>query len=399
MVHKVSNSTMAIAEVDKNENMIKTKNSLNVSDEKPRDFPAELPGPEYKLELVWRNIIIFALLHIGYVAAFFIDKFTITKVFGVVYGICGGFGITAGAHRLWAHNSYKTNTAYKIMLLIFQTIAFQNSAYEWTRDHRVHHKFTDTNADPHNARRGFFFSHMGWLLCKKHPDVKKFGARVSMADLEADPIIMFQHRHYLKLMLFFSLILPVFIPWYFWGESFWASFLIAGVLRYITSLHITWLINSAAHTYGMKPFDKNISPSDSYLVGFLAMGEGWHNYHHVFPYDYKTSELGFYVFNLTTAFIDFFSLFGWTYDLKTVSPEMIRRRVLRTGDGSHPASKEMDTKELLNKFILSQAIDKNGNIIHNEEDSIWGFNDEMLPAEDRKYIKIINKHSNLKKRN
>lgn len=105
-----------------------------------------------------------------------------------------GIAITAGAHRLWAHGAYKANTKLKLILLIFQTTAFQNSVIEWVRDHRVHHKFTDTNADPHNASRGFFFSHMGWLMCKKHPDVKKFGAKINMSDLESDPLLRFQHK-------------------------------------------------------------------------------------------------------------------------------------------------------------------------------------------------------------
>jgi stearoyl-CoA desaturase (Delta-9 desaturase) len=83
----------------------------------------------------------------------------------------------------------------KLMLLLFQTIAVQNCVIEWVRDHRVHHKFSDTNADPHNASRGFFFSHMGWLMCKKHPDVRKYGARVDMSDLEAEPILKFQEKY------------------------------------------------------------------------------------------------------------------------------------------------------------------------------------------------------------
>lgn len=66
----------------------------------------------------------------------------------------GGQGITAGAHRLWAHRTYKAKLPLRILLCIFQTMAFQNHIYEWVRDHRVHHKFTDTDADPHNARRG-----------------------------------------------------------------------------------------------------------------------------------------------------------------------------------------------------------------------------------------------------
>jgi len=82
---------------------------------------------------------------------------------GVFFAFLGSYGIAAGSHRLWAHKSYKANQTLKVMLVFFQTLAFQNCIIEWVRDHRVHHKFSDTNADPHNANRGFFFSHMGWV--------------------------------------------------------------------------------------------------------------------------------------------------------------------------------------------------------------------------------------------
>ncbi|KAL7015412.1 hypothetical protein ACKWTF_016442 [Chironomus riparius] len=376
------------------ENTVCDKNSLNVNEES-REFPANLPGPEYKMELVWRNIIIFIILHILCIINFYFDKKLETKLFAMFYALMSGFGVTAGAHRLFSHNSYKTNTALKVMLLYFQSIAFQNSVFEWSRDHRVHHKYTDTNADPHNVRRGFFFSHMGWLLCKKHPDVFKFGSRVSMADLEGDKYVMFQHRHFLPIMLVASLVIPVFIPCYFWNESFWSSFLFVGIVRYIFTLHITWLINSAAHTYGMKPYDKNISPSDSYLVGFLAIGEGWHNYHHVFPYDYKTSELAFYSFNLTTAFIDFMAWIGWAYNLKTVSADMIRKRACRTGDGSHKYSKEAgkSDKQLIEEFVLQKSVDENGNMIQGSDGLIWGYEDELMTEDDKNCIKVLKQHA------
>lgn len=103
-------------------------------------------------------------------------------------------GITSGAHRLWAHRAYKAKLPLRIFLCICQTIALQNHIYEWVRDHRVHHKFTETDADPHNAARGFFFSHIGWLLVKKHKDVMIKGKTVDMSDLEADPVVRFQRK-------------------------------------------------------------------------------------------------------------------------------------------------------------------------------------------------------------
>jgi len=95
----------------------------------------------------------------------FCSKFNIFSLLilflGIFYLFLSGFGTTAGAHRLFAHKTYKAKTPLKILLIFFQSIAFQNSVYDWSRGHRVHHKYCDTNADPHNSRRGFFFSHMG----------------------------------------------------------------------------------------------------------------------------------------------------------------------------------------------------------------------------------------------
>lgn len=82
-------------------------------------------------------------------------------------------------------------------------------------------------------------------------------------------------------------------------------------------------------------FSRHINPAENSIVAKLAMGEGWHNYHHTFPWDYKTSELGTYSSNWTTLFLDACAKLGLAYDMKTVSEEMIQKRVVRTGDGSH----------------------------------------------------------------
>ena len=101
-----------------------------------------------------------------------------------------------------------------------------------------------------------------------------------------------------------------------------------------------------------------ISPSENSTVAAFAFGEGWHNYHHVFPWDYKTAELGNYRLNLTTAFIDFFAKVGWAYDLKSVSSEIIEKRVKRTGDGTHPTwgwgDNDQPIEEIENALITHQ---------------------------------------------
>lgn len=103
-------------------------------------------------------------------------------------------GITAGAHRLWAHRCYKATVPLQIILIIFNSLSFQNTAIHWIRDHRLHHKYSDTDGDPHNASRGFFYSHVGWLLVKKHPEVKKRGKMIDMSDIYSNPILRFQKK-------------------------------------------------------------------------------------------------------------------------------------------------------------------------------------------------------------
>ncbi|CAG2114252.1 unnamed protein product [Medioppia subpectinata] len=82
-------------------------------------------------------------------------------------------GVTAGAHRLWSHRSFKAKWPLRLYLMIAQTLSLQRDIYEWSADHRIHHKYSETDADPHNANRGFFYAHMGWLFVEKHPEVIK----------------------------------------------------------------------------------------------------------------------------------------------------------------------------------------------------------------------------------
>lgn len=291
-------------------------------------------GSDYKVEIVWKNVVIYIALHVG-AAMGLVQCFTTAKwstiVFAYILYQLGGIGITAGAHRMWCHRSYKANTPLKIILAIINSLAFQNSILEWSRDHRVHHKHSETDADPHNAKRGFFFAHIGWLLCKKHPDVKNKGKSIDISDLEADPIVQFQHKHYFACVAVCCFLIPTLIPYLFWGETLYNAFYICGMLKYVVTLHGIWLVNSAAHMWGRRPYDKSINPTENRLVSFFGTGEGFHNFHHTFAWDYAASELGWDL-NAAKLFIDFFALFGWAYDLRVVSPDVLKQRKARTGD-------------------------------------------------------------------
>ncbi|XP_074033517.1 acyl-CoA Delta-9 desaturase [Leptinotarsa decemlineata] len=303
----------------------------------------------FKRQIVWKNAIGFLVLHlIGFYGIYCCLKCHIATVaWMVIVGLMSAEGVTFGAHRLYSHKCFKATFSLRLILILLQTVAGQNCLYIWARDHRQHHKFSDTDADPHNASRGFFFSHIGWLMSKKHPAVIEKGKTIDMSDLEADPLVMFQKKYYKPLYVIFAIVLPVIVPVYAWNETYYYSFLVSYMARYIIVLNATWSVNSIAHLFGTKPFDKFILPVESTFVAFISVGEGWHNYHHTFPWDYRAAELGSN-FMLTTFLIDLCSYFGLTYDLKTASFKMVEKRLFRTGDGTHPRSLRREKIRWLN---------------------------------------------------
>ncbi|XP_043198443.1 acyl-CoA Delta-9 desaturase-like [Amphibalanus amphitrite] len=211
----------------------------------------------------------------------------------------------------------------------------QNHIFEWVQDHRLHHRYSETDADPHNATRGFFFAHIGWLFVAKHPESVAREKSTDMSDMLADPVVVFQKRHYYVLAALLCFVIPTMVPVLLWHERPLTALLVCGILRYVCTLHSTWLVNSAAHLWGRRPYDRFINPAENPMVAMAALGEGWHNYHHSFPWDYRTAELGGGTRNLTTSFIDLMAWIGWAYDRKTVSQDMVTLRAQRKGDGSY----------------------------------------------------------------
>ena len=263
-----------------------------------------------------------------------------TLWFAVCLYVFGGFGVTIGLHRLWSHRSFQACTALRAVLLCASSVANQGSITHWVRDHRVHHRHSETTADPHDATRGLFFSHIGWLLVRKHPQVIEAGRAIDMSDVLSDPVVQFENRFYTPMVLLWCFVIPAVVPWWCWGERLCTAFLIAGALRLVLLLHVTWCVNSFAHAYGTRPYSRNRrGPAENPFVAVVSFGEGWHDWHHAFPHDYACSETNG-VWNPSKWVIDGCAMMGWVWGRKRAT-EVWTIRKKRWKDTSTQQAREV----------------------------------------------------------
>lgn len=271
-------------------------------------------------ELHTRNIIYLTVHHLFalYALSAFPSVGSWRLVFEVLLAaqLSGMLGITASAHRLWSHKSYEAAWPVRFLFMLANSAAHQGSIYHWVRDHRMHHKYTDSDLDPHSIQYGFWYAHMGWLFYKKSPSLREAAGTIPMQDMEADSIVMFQKKNYIVLSNLFCFGLPTLYGWYAW-DSLWIGYFYFGVLRWILLLHATWCVNSVAHIWGTKPYDERLSARQSAFTSLVAVGEGWHNYHHAYPYDYRASEFGWTAeWNPSTLLLDGLGTLGLVWNQK-----------------------------------------------------------------------------------
>jgi stearoyl-CoA desaturase (delta-9 desaturase) len=224
------------------------------------------------------------------------------------YMLATGFSITAGYHRLFAHGSYRAHPVLRAFYLFFGAASFQNSALKWAADHRQHHAYVDEESDPYSIRKGFWWAHIGWMFFKSPSTVQKN----RIGDLERDPLVMFQHRFYLPLAILAGLGLPIALGLMLADP--WGCLIMAGFLRMVLIYQSTFCINSLAHTIGAQPYSDTDSSRDSVLTALISLGEGYHNFHHTFPYDYRNGVRAWH-FDPTKWLIHCLGLAGMTKEL------------------------------------------------------------------------------------
>lgn len=241
----------------------------------------------------------------------------------------------------------------KMLLMVFNSIANQGCIFHWARDHRVHHLYSDTSADPHDSRRGFWFSHVGWLLVKKHPAVVEAGKKLNINDLLSDPVVMLQKRMDPFWNLMWCFAFPAFMSLK-WGDSLWNGYLVAGALRYVLLLHATWAVNSVVHCWGEKPYNPSHQTTENGWVSFFALGEGWHNWHHAFDYDYAAAELGAgQQFNPTKVFIDTMVFLGFAWSPKRAHTVWTTRKARWSEQCGRPVVESIEGPPLFRRRVVT----------------------------------------------
>ncbi len=277
-----------------------------------------------KPRLLWLNITVFAsttlVALIGVPFYGFFYGFDIWQLLAMLAGIiiCE-ISITAGYHRLWAHKAYQAHWLVRVILAIGGTYAVQNSILHWSSDHRRHHRHVDNDQkDPYSAGRGFWYSHIGWML--RDYQTGQDSNYNNCKDLKKDRIVMWQHNNYMFLVFFINFAIPTLLG--LWHGDLIGMLLLAGVLRLVISHHFTFFINSLAHIWGKQPYSDKNTARDNSLLAFLTMGEGYHNYHHCFQRDYRNG-IRWYQFDPTKWLISALYGLGLTTNLYRTPVERI----------------------------------------------------------------------------
>lgn len=254
---------------------------------------------------VGRNFykVAFVAIHVLALAAFFVEATGPALALGAGLFVLRMFGITAGYHRYFAHRTYKTSRWFQFLLALIGCCAAQRGPLWWSANHRNHHRHADTDVDPHSPVRGFFWSHLGWILYQS-PD-EPGPARVR--DWVRYPELRWLDRLQwvppsCLLMLCYAIA--------GWSGLVW-GFLVSTVLLY----HATFLVNSVCHLFGTRRYSTIDGSRNNAVVALLTMGEGWHNNHHRYPHSARQGfrwweiDISYYVLCLL-------GLFGLVWDLR-----------------------------------------------------------------------------------
>lgn len=222
--------------------------------------------------VAWPSFVGLVILHAACLAAPFTFTWSGLGVAVLLWWGAGGLGVCLGYHRLLTHRSFKTYKPVEYVLTALGTLNLQGGPIKWVGTHRIHHKESDTDLDPHSPKHGFDWSHILWCVIEDpfDRDLRKYAP-----DLKRDKFMVFLDRFFWLPQVVLAVVLYALggWSWVIWGVA----------VRTVFTYHATWFVNSASHTWGYRNFDTRERSRNLWWVALVSFGEGWHNNHHAFP--------------------------------------------------------------------------------------------------------------------
>lgn len=286
----------------------------------------------YYSRIHWKNLVIVIIIPlIGITSLIFFHPSLLKQtVYFVIWNyIITMLSINILYHRYWSHHSFDfTNDQFVLLLAIIASGGGITSAQNWCASHRAHHRYCDvTDSDPHNIRRGLFFSHMGWMILIHHPTAAKAIKESKLDELPNADIVDWQQKHYLNLLVTIGLVLPSLICGFFWND-YLGGLIYGGFMKLLMVQHSVFAVNSVGHTVGSRPYNNKKSYRNNYFLSFITMGEGNQNFHHEFPMDYRNGY-EWYNFDPVKWSINVFYVCGLVKSIKTASQNSIDQLIIQ----------------------------------------------------------------------
>ncbi|MDH5368606.1 MAG: acyl-CoA desaturase [Gammaproteobacteria bacterium] len=280
-----------------------------------------------KLKVDWIRAIPFVVLHLSVLFVFLVGWSPIAVTTAFILYLVRMFAITGFYHRYFSHKAFKTSRVTQFIFSLLASSAVQRGPLWWASHHRLHHKNSDNGNDEHSPKQhGFMWSHMGWFLAKKN-----FPPKLDyIKDFVKFPELKFIDR--------FDVVMPVVLGTglFVFGEFLynfypelntngWQMFIWGFVVSTLFLYHITFTINSFAHTIGSRRFKTKDDSRNNWFLAIITLGEGWHNNHHYYP---CTARQGFtwWEIDFTYYILKSFEKCGLIWDLKEL-PDRIKEKV------------------------------------------------------------------------
>ena len=257
--------------------------------------------------LNWKNVIMVASFHLLAIPVLWTFSWQNLAALLIGNWIVGSLGVGLGWHRLLTHRGFKAPKWLEYTLSIFATMSMQDPPDKWIATHRMHHKFVDTDKDPHSARSGFWWPQIGWVIWGKAQDHDEATMKKYVPDLLKDRGHVLISRFYLVPIALSILLLFAIGGW---------SMVVWGVFaRVVVGWHTTWFVNSLSHIYGKRPYDTGDLSTNNWFVAILTFGEGWHNNHHMSPSSARHGT-EWYQFDMNWIAIRIFEKLGWAKNIR-----------------------------------------------------------------------------------